>query len=116
MRWVYHAAPLLSEMTVKLRIAAKPSAKKSALLRFVQLPGRDGAMDRALEVAIAAPPVEGRANEELVRVLSKALGLKKKDVTVVAGETGRTKIVEIEGLDAAELESRLGALLSAERS
>jgi uncharacterized protein (TIGR00251 family) len=99
-------------MTAKLRIAAKPNAKKSALLRFVELPGRDGAMERALEIAIAAPPVEGRANEELVRVLSKALGLKKKDVVVVAGETGRSKIVEIEGLDASELESRLVALLA----
>jgi uncharacterized protein (TIGR00251 family) len=99
-------------MPVKLRIAAKPNAKKSALLRLIEVPGRDGATERALEVAIAAPPVEGRANEELVRVLSKALGLKKKDVVVVAGDTGKSKIVEIDGLDAAALDARLAAVLA----
>jgi uncharacterized protein (TIGR00251 family) len=51
-----------------------------------------------LRVRLNAPPVEGKANESLARFLSKALGVPRRNVTLVAGEKGRNKIVRIAGM------------------
>lgn len=59
-------------------------------------------------VRVTAPPVDGAANEALVRLLSKRLRVPKGAVTIVLGETSRTKTVEVEGLDAAAVRERLG--------
>lgn len=88
---------------LRLEVHAKPRAKKSRIV---------GVREGALEVALAAPPVEGAANDELVRVLSSALGIRRKDVALVRGESSRNKLVEIRGLGADELLSRLLALSS----
>jgi len=55
----------------------------------------------ALKVRVAAPPVEGAANEELVRFLARQLGVPASAVRVVAGESGRRKVIDVAGLDAA---------------
>ena len=57
---------------------------------------------------IAAPPERGRANEALCELLAGALGVPREAVRVNAGRSGRRKVVEIEGLDGAEIERRLG--------
>ncbi len=54
-----------------------------------------------LIVRVAAPAVGGRANERLVSVLASALGVPRSAVTVVAGGSGRTKVVEVSGADPA---------------
>jgi hypothetical protein len=56
---------------------------------------------------VAAPPERGRANDALVELLSSALGLPKVSVRVVGGQRGRVKVIEIDGLAAADVESRL---------
>jgi uncharacterized protein YggU (UPF0235/DUF167 family) len=56
---------------------------------------------------VAAPPERGRANEALVGLLAAALGVPRSSVRVVAGQTGRAKLVEIETLDPREVERRL---------
>lgn len=84
----------------RLEIHAKPRAKKSELR---------GVREGALDVALAAPPVDGAANEELVRFLAEALGLPKRSVRLLRGESSRTKLVEIVGLLRAELDERLKA-------
>jgi uncharacterized protein YggU (UPF0235/DUF167 family) len=56
---------------------------------------------------VAAPPERGRANDALVELLSSALGLPKGSVRVVGGQRGRAKVIEIDGLAAADVESRL---------
>lgn len=61
-----------------------------------------------LKARVAAPPVDGAANAALIRLLAKALGVPKSAITIVAGETARTKTVEIDG-DAAALSDRLKA-------
>jgi hypothetical protein len=56
-----------------------------------------------LKVQITAPPVDGAANEALRTVLGKALGVAKSAVTIVRGETGREKTIEVRGADRATL-------------
>jgi len=56
-----------------------------------------GEHNGALRVRIAAPPVDGAANKELIRLLAKTYGVAKRDVTVVSGESSRVKRVRIEG-------------------
>jgi uncharacterized protein (TIGR00251 family) len=61
----------------------------------------------AVLIRLAAPPVEGAANEALVAYLSDALGLPRRSVTIVSGKTSRDKRVRIEGLDEATARERL---------
>jgi uncharacterized protein (TIGR00251 family) len=57
-----------------------------------------------LRLRIAAPPVEGAANEALVTYLADRLDLPRRQVSVVAGATARLKRVRIDGIDRATLE------------
>lgn len=60
-----------------------------------------------LKVRIAAPPVDGAANAALEKFLAKTLGLPARQVTVAAGQTGRRKIVDIDGLAPEEARAAL---------
>ncbi len=62
-----------------------------------------------LRVRLTAPPVDGAANDALVSLLAECLGIAKRDISVVHGATSRQKIVEVNGITAAELEQRLAA-------
>jgi uncharacterized protein YggU (UPF0235/DUF167 family) len=64
------------------------------------------------KIRVAAPAERGAANDALVRLLADALGLGRRDVTLVAGHGARDKIVELAGIAPAEVERRLA---SAER-
>lgn len=83
---------------VTIAIQVVPRARRS------EVAGPQG--DR-LKVRVAAPPVEGAANEALLAFLAQALGLRKRDLELVAGERGRRKLVRIRGLDAAAVAARL---------
>jgi len=52
----------------------------------------------AVKIRLTAPPVDGAANEELVAFLSKVFVVARKSVRILAGESSRSKIVEIEGI------------------
>jgi len=62
-----------------------------------------GIQDDALKLRITAPPVEGKANEECIRLLAELLGVKKTQVTIVAGHASRIKTVSVEGRKASEI-------------
>jgi len=83
---------------VRFDVRVRPRASRTAIL---------GTRERALHVALAAPPVDGEANAELVRAISSALGVPTRDVSIVAGERGRRKVVEVRGLDSATVLGRL---------
>jgi len=63
-------------------------------------------IDGALRVRVDAPPVEGAANQALVRVLAAELGVARRSVRLVAGAAGRRKLVVVEGLQADEVVAR----------
>ena len=62
-----------------------------------------GAHGGALKVRVAAPPVDGAANEELARFLSKTFGVPVRAVEIVSGHTSRTKMVRVRGALASDL-------------
>ncbi len=66
-----------------------------------------GEHDGRLKIQLAAPPVDGEANAALVEFLADALGVRKGDVALLAGETGRRKRVRVAGISAAQAEARL---------
>ena len=67
----------------------------------------EGWAEGILKVKIAAAPVKGKANKELIDFLSDRLGLRKSQVALVQGETSRYKIIAIQGLDREEALRRL---------
>jgi uncharacterized protein (TIGR00251 family) len=82
-------------------------------VRVVPRAGQDGiAGERqgALVVRLSAAPVDGQANQALVRVLGKALGVPPSSLTILRGAAGRDKVVRIAGLAASVLRTRVDAL------
>ena len=71
---------------VLLQVSVVPNAKRTEV---------DGLHDGALRVRLAAAPIEGRANEALVAWLAKAMGVAKRDVELLRGESSRRKQVAI---------------------
>jgi uncharacterized protein len=63
-----------------------------------------GEYNGALRIRIAAPPVEGAANEELIRFLAKTFKLPQNAVVIISGAAAKSKIVRIEGANSARLE------------
>lgn len=76
---------------VRFGVLVAPRASRESVL---------GVHDGSLKVALTAPPVEGAANAALVAFLARALGVSKRDVRIVAGETSRRKRVEVHGASA----------------
>jgi uncharacterized protein YggU (UPF0235/DUF167 family) len=84
----------------RLEVTVSPGASRS------ELAGRHGGGWKA---RVAVPPERGRANRALEELLADALGVPRAAVSVVAGHGSRRKLVEVEGLDAAEADRRLEA-------
>ena len=87
--------------TARLSIRLTPRASRDAIAGF------EG---ETVRVRVTAPPVEGRANRALVRLLAKRLGVPRGSVRVVAGQASRNKVVAVDGLGAAERRRRLGGV------
>ncbi len=83
--------------TITLHV--QPNAKRNEVLKLE---------DGVLHVKIAAPPVKGKANRELIDFLSNLLGVGKGAITIDKGFTSRNKVVAIVGLDQKGIMKRLG--------
>jgi uncharacterized protein (TIGR00251 family) len=95
----------VSERCLRFAVRVKPGA------RHAGVGGRwDGAGGAALLVAVAAPAVEGRANEAVRRAVAEAFGMRPRDVKMVSGERSRDKLVELDPAPA-DAQARLSALL-----
>jgi uncharacterized protein (TIGR00251 family) len=85
---------------------AKLAVRVRARARRDEIAGERGG---SLLVRVTAPPVEGKANAAVCKLLAKRLGLAPGKVAVVRGASSRDKLVEIDGIEAAELRRRLGS-------
>ena len=81
---------------VSFRVRVQPRAKRSEI---------EGDWQGALRVRLAAPPVDGRANEELQRFLAAVLKVPRSAVKIASGQQSRTKRVEIQGATAAQIQA-----------
>ena len=66
-----------------------------------------GTRNNALLVRLKAPPVDGAANEELIKVIAEALGVSARNVSIVSGATSRRKRLRVTGCTAADVEKLL---------
>lgn len=85
---------------VRLALQVAPNAKKTEAV---------GVLDDALKIRLQAQPIEGRANEALVRYLADALSVPRGAVTITHGQANKRKLVEVQapGLTPAQAERLL---------
>jgi uncharacterized protein len=67
-----------------------------------------GELDGAVKVRVAAPPVEGAANDELIRFFAKVLNVNRSNVEIVSGPASRSKVLRVTNITAAELKAAIG--------
>ena len=79
----------MGALTFKVQVV--PRASRSEIV---------GEHNGAFRIRIAAPPVDGAANEELIRTLARALGVRKNAIEITSGQTARTKRVRVTGASA----------------
>ncbi|MBC7196407.1 MAG: YggU family protein [Deferribacterales bacterium] len=72
---------------MKIKLHVQPSAKKTECVGFYN--------DDILKIKLCAPPVDGAANKELIKFISKKLNLKKSAVNILVGEHSRDKLIQI---------------------
>ena len=82
----------------KIVVYCQPGAKQTQCV---------GLHDGKPKIQLKAPPVDGAANKALIGFLSDVLGVPKSAITIALGASGRTKRVEVAGLDDEELSRRL---------
>ena len=75
-----------NELIIKIKV--EPRSSKAGII---------GPYGDALKVKLTSPPVEGKANKELVAVLAKELKINKKDIEIVSGQSSKNKVVRITG-------------------
>lgn len=94
----------MKEATITVKIHLQPRASQN---------GIDGVQGDALKLRVTAPPVEGRANKALQKLLAKRLGIPPSQITIITGQRSREKLVQVSGISRAELEKALGVSLPA---
>jgi uncharacterized protein len=83
---------------VRFDVQVVPRASRDAIA---------GVHDRAIKIAITAPPVDGEANAAVIKLLSKLLGIPKKNLVIVRGETSRRKTIEARGVSVEQVRALL---------
>ena len=84
--------------SVKINVRVIPRARRNAI---------EGFLDAVLRVRVTAAPQDGNANQAVVKLLAKRLGLPRSSVVLARGAKSRDKVIEISGLDLAALRERL---------
>ena len=88
----------MAASSTRLRVRVSPGARRG---------GVAGRVGDVWKLRVTAPAEGGRANEAVVRLLADTVDVPRRRVTLVSGHTARDKVVELEGLQAAEVERRL---------
>jgi uncharacterized protein (TIGR00251 family) len=71
-----------------LKIKVEPRSSRSGIV---------GQYGDALKVKLTSPPVEGKANEELIEILAKQFGVHKKNIEIISGHSSKNKLVRLHG-------------------
>ena len=85
------------EKSIKILVQVHPGAKRNEILRFE---------NGIWHLKIAAPPIEGKANKELIDFLSEVLDVSKSRISIEKGTTSRKKLLVVEGITEAEILKR----------
>ncbi len=72
---------------MRIRLRVVPNAPKTEIV---------GAYGEGLKVKVKAPPLDGKANEELVKFFAKHHGISRNSVRIITGDTSRDKLIEID--------------------
>jgi uncharacterized protein (TIGR00251 family) len=83
----------------RIAVQVQPSASQNKVVRYAE---------GVLHLKIAAPPVRGKANRELIAFLSDILGVSKSSISIEKGLTSRRKVVVVEGMKQADVEAVIG--------
>lgn len=89
---------------VALPVRVIPRASRNEIVEILS--------DQTVKIRLKAPPVEGKANEELIDFLSKVLDIPKSNFEIVGGKTGRDKLVSILDADSQEVNRKILEILS----
>jgi uncharacterized protein (TIGR00251 family) len=82
---------------VVLAFRVTPRARRDEIVEILS--------DQTIKVRLTAPPVEGKANQALIRFLAKLFEVNKSKIEIIAGETGRDKLVSILDIDSRQAQS-----------
>ncbi len=83
----------------ELRVRLQPRARRDEVV---------GERDGVVLIRVTAPPVDGKANEALCRLIAKKAGVAPSRVTLIRGHTARDKTLDVDGVDTAALRAALG--------
>jgi hypothetical protein len=89
---------VMKEEQATIEVQVQPNASQNKLTRIE---------NGILYLKIAAPPLRGKANQELIRFLSDILGVGRTSLSIVKGKTSRRKVIAIEGLTQEQVRRRL---------
>ena len=107
MTFMQHELPIWIERSAKdssvygMMIYCQPGAKKTEV---------QGLHDGRLKIRLAAPPVEGKANDALIAWVSKLIRLPQHSIRLVSGELSRVKRLELSGLSDAQLQQLINLI------
>ncbi len=81
--------------TIIIKVKVEPRSSRS---------GISGLYGESLKVKLRSPPVEGKANNEIISVLAKKLGIKKSQIEIISGRSSKNKIIRLTGVEENTLE------------
>ena len=82
-----------TENALTLNIKVEPRSSRAGII---------GPYGDALKVKLTSPPVEGKANKELIEVLAKGFRIAKKDVEIISGQSSKNKVVKLYGVSSVD--------------
>lgn len=88
----------MAASSTRIRVRVSPGARRG---------GVAGRVGEVWKLRVTAPAEGGRANDAVVRLLADTVDVPRRQVALVSGHTAREKVVELEGVEAAEVERRL---------
>jgi len=88
----------VTDDSITFAVRVQPRAAKSGVV---------GELDGALKIRLAAPPVDGAANEELIRLLAKLFDAPRQRIAILSGQTSKNKIIRVRGISVEEVEQVL---------